>query len=48
LFGREIIAQSGQAGTAVKIEISNVPSGIYFLQIKTGDHTVVKKIIVSH
>ena len=48
LFGEKITEQGLGAGNTVTIEVSNVPSGIYLLQINTGSYTVVKKIVVSH
>lgn len=48
LFGKKITEHIARYGNSVKMEVSYLPSGIYLLQVNTGSHSVVKKIIVSH
>ena len=44
--GQSMIAQYAE-GTQVKLEIKNLPAGLYFVSVTTNNTSITKKIIIS-
>ncbi|MCI4667529.1 MAG: T9SS type A sorting domain-containing protein [Bacteroidia bacterium] len=46
LIGKEMLRAEVQSGQKLKIDLQNVPSGVYFVQIERGDVKVTKRLII--
>ena len=47
VFGEEIYQSSVIGHISSVIDVSSHPSGVYFLQVKTGEGTAVRKIVIQ-
>lgn len=46
LIGKEILRAEVQSGQKAKLDLQNMPAGVYFVQIERGDVKVTKRLIV--
>lgn len=45
ILGKEVMAQTTSGETSVTINLSNLPSGLYYLRIPTNNGCVIRKIV---
>lgn len=47
-FGREIVAESHRGNFNTRLNVAGMPSGMYFIQLRHRDFTILKKVQVLH
>jgi len=47
-FGRLVLSKEIESATGTELQVSDLPSGIYMLQLTTNKDTRMKKLIISH